>query len=70
MTSYLGFLGTDVVQRESTLVVVQQTEVLVRLRDGDHVCIATTTPYIRPHHTLFATNRHITLQVESNIHSR
>lgn len=60
--SYLGFLGTDVVQRKSTLVVVQQTEILVRLRDGDHVCIATTTPCITPHYTV-----HSALQVDSDI---
>jgi hypothetical protein len=35
---YLRLLCADVMQGETTLVVVQQTEVLVRLRNGYHIC--------------------------------
>jgi hypothetical protein len=37
-STYLRLLCADVMQGETTLVVVQQTEVLVRLRNGYHIC--------------------------------
>ena len=37
VTSYLRFFGRDAMDTESTLDIVDQTEVLAGLLDGDHV---------------------------------